>query len=65
MATPLWGPMRLVVIAYEGDGASVAGPTLHALVSIAVLGAVTWFAWSRRVRVRLAEQCEPIGGGER
>ncbi len=57
--------MRLVAIAYEGDGASVAGPTLHALVSIAVLGAVTWFAWSRRVRVRLAEQCEPIGGGER
>ena len=65
VASPLWGPMRLVVIAYEGDGASVVGPTVHALVSIAVLGAVTWFAWSRRVRVRLAEPWEPIGGGER
>lgn len=65
VGTPLWGPMRLVVIAYEGDGASVVVPTLHALVSIAVLGAVTWFAWSRRVRVRLPEPWEPDGGEER
>jgi hypothetical protein len=57
--------MRLTVTAYEGDGSSVVVPSLHALASIAVLGAVTWFAWSRRVRVRLAEQWEPNGGGER
>ena len=64
MATPLWGPMRLVVTAYEGDGAGVTVPILHAVASIAVLGVVTWFAWSRRVRVRpperlLAEGREP------
>ena len=65
VASPLWGPMRLVVIAYEGDGASVVGPTVHALVTIAVLAAVTWVAWSRRVRVRPPEPWEPLGGGER
>ena len=53
--------MRLVVIAYEGDGASLVAPTLHAFVTIAVLGVVTWVAWSRRVRVRLPEPWEPVG----
>lgn len=65
VVTPLWGPMRPVVIAYEGGRASVAGPPLHALASILILGAVTWSAWNRRVRVRLAERWEPIGGGQR
>ncbi|MDP3893761.1 hypothetical protein [Nocardioides sp.] len=62
-ATPLWGPVRLVAMAYEGDGAGVAVPTLHSLVSIVVLGAVTWFAWSRRVRVREPDPLEAIGAG--
>jgi len=51
-ATPLWGPMQLVVSAYEGDGASTVVPVLHALASVAVLGAVTWWAWRRRVKVQ-------------
>ena len=49
---PLWGPMRLLVTASEGDGASAAWPLVHAVVSVAVLGALTWWAWRRRVQVR-------------
>jgi len=64
-ATPLWGPMRLVVTAYEGDGAGVGAPTVHALASAALLGAVTWFAWRRRVRVRRPEPLTSTEGGRR
>jgi hypothetical protein len=62
-ALPLWGPMRLVVTAYEGDGASAAGPVLHAAVSVVVLGAVTWWAWRRRVQVRQPQPLVTVGGG--
>ena len=57
--TPLWGPTRLVVIAYEGDGASVVPPVVHALVSTVVLVAVTWLAWRRRIRVLTPQAAEP------
>ena len=49
--TPLWGPTRLVVTAFEGDGAGVLVPVVHGLVSTLVLVAVTWLAWRRRIQV--------------
>jgi hypothetical protein len=62
-ATPLWGPMRLVVIAYEGDGASTAAPVLHAMASVAVLGAITWWAWRRRVKVQQPQPRLTVASG--
>lgn len=59
MALPLWGPVRLVATAAEGDGAGIQGPILHAVASIAVLAALTWIAWRRRVRVRVADDGAP------
>lgn len=61
-ATPLWGPMRLVLSAAEGDGASLVGPTVHAVASIAVLGGVTWLAWPRRVRIRGPRELVIVAG---
>lgn len=62
-ALPLWGPMRLVVTAYEADGASAVGPLLHAAITVVVLGSVTWWAWRRRVQVRQAQPLVGVGGG--
>jgi hypothetical protein len=57
--TPLWGPTRLVVTAYEGDGSSALLPVAHGLVSLVLLVAVTWTAWRRRVRVLGPPAVEP------
>lgn len=49
--TPLWGPTRLVVTSYEGDHASLLVPAGHSMLSAALLVAITWLAWRRRVRL--------------
>jgi hypothetical protein len=55
-ALPLWGPLDLMQISAGWSDASVSRGIAHTVVSTAVLFAVAYWSWRRRVRIHTEQR---------